>query len=234
MRKQFLFLLVFQLLIFASSFSFGIPAYPFPVGIVQPDGTKITVILKGDEHVKWAQTIDGYSILRNSKGIYEYATLNSDNDMIISGIQAKNESERDPSEAEFLNKNRKGLVYSKSQVGLMKSISRIHLKSAQTAFPTSGSRKLVCILIGFTDKAFTKTKADFESLFNQTGYINDGATGSVYDYYKENSYNQLNLSVTVAGPYVAAHNMAYYGANNANGDDVNPGRWCLCNLRRLW
>ena len=223
MRKQFLFLFVFQLLIFVNSFSFGIPAYPFPVVIVQPDGTKITIILKGDEHVKWAQTIDGYSILRNSRGIYEYATLDTDNDMIISGIQAKNESERGPSEAEFLNKNRKGLVYSKSQVGLMKSISRIHLKSAQKAFPTSGSRKLVCILIGFTDKAFTKTKADFENLFNQAGYTTDGATGSVYDYYKENSYNQLNLSVTVAGPYVAAHNMAYYGANNANGDDVNPG-----------
>eukprot|EP00825_Cyclidium_porcatum_P024377 TRINITY_DN26811_c0_g1_i1.p2 TRINITY_DN26811_c0_g1~~TRINITY_DN26811_c0_g1_i1.p2 ORF type:complete len:151 (-),score=20.99 TRINITY_DN26811_c0_g1_i1:47-499(-) len=95
-------------------------------------------------------------------------------------------------------------------------------KNSQKSFPTTGSRKLVCILIGFTDKAFTKTKLDFENLYNQVGYTVDGATGSVSDFYKENSYNQLNLSVTVAGPYTAANNMAYYGANDAFGDDVKP------------
>jgi M6 family metalloprotease-like protein len=220
MRRQILFL--FILLNAVDHSAFGIPAYPFPVEIIQPDGTKIIVILKGDEHVKWAQTADGYSIMRNGKGVYEYSTLSSNNDMIPSGIMAKNKPERDSSAIQFLNKTKKGIFYSKSQVGLMKSISGLHLKSAQKAFPTSGQRKMICILIGFTDKAFIKTKADFEALFNQAGYATDGATGSVYEYYKENSYNQLNLSATVVGPYSAAHNMAYYGANNANGGDVNP------------
>jgi len=190
--------------------------------IIQPNGTKITVVQKGDEHVKWAQTIDGYSIIRNSKGIYEYTTLSATQDMIPSGIEAKNELDRGSPDIQFLHQTKKGLYYSKSQVKVMKSLSVMKLKSAQKAFPTSGSRKLICILIGFSDKAFTKTKADFESLFNQVGYTTDGATGSVCDYYKENSYNKLNLSVTVAGPFSAAHSMAYYGANNANGDDVNP------------
>jgi hypothetical protein len=53
-------------------YALGVMAYPYPVEITQPDGTKITIVLKGDEHLKWAETIDGYSILRNSKGIYEY------------------------------------------------------------------------------------------------------------------------------------------------------------------
>jgi len=223
MRKQVLFLLIFLLLISINQLSYGIPAYPFPVEIIQPDGTKIVVIQKGDEHVKWAQTIDGYSLMRNKSGVFEYSTISSGNDMIPSGIPAKNQSERSPSDIQFLSKTSKGLVYSKSQVNRLKSLSNLYLKSAQKAFPTSGSRKLICILIGFTDKAFTKTKADFENLFNQVGYTSDGATGSVADYYKENSYNQFNLSVTVAGPYAAAHNMAYYGANNANGNDINPG-----------
>ncbi len=223
MRKRNLFLYIFLLLISINQTAFGIPAYPFPVSVIQPDGTKIVIIQKGDEHVKWAQTIDGYSVMRNNSGIFEYATISLANDMIPSGIQAKNQLERSSSDVQFLSNTRKGLVYSKSQVNRLKSISNLYLKSAQKAFPTSGSRKLVCILIGFTDKAFTKTKADFENLFNQVGYENDGATGSVYDYYKENSYGQLNLSVTVAGPFVAAHDMAYYGANNASGDDKNPG-----------
>ena len=223
MIKEVLFLFIFFFLIAAGHSVFGIPAYPFPVEIIQPDGTKIVVIQKGDEHVKWAQTADGYSIMRNTKGIYEYSTISSNNDMVPSGIQARNQHERDSSAVQFLNKTKKGLFYSKSQVEVMKSISGMHLKSAQKAFPTSGQRKTICILIGFTDKAFTKSKADFESLFNQVGYVTDGATGSVYDYYKENSYSQLNLAATVVGPFNAAHNMAYYGANNTSGDDLNPG-----------
>ncbi|NEW83367.1 MAG: M6 family metalloprotease domain-containing protein [Mariniphaga sp.] len=223
MRNHFLFLFIFLLLFSIKQTLFGIPAYPFPVEIIQPDGTKIVVIQKGDEHLKWAQTIDGYSLMRNKSGVFEYSTLNSGNEMIPSGITAKNQSERSFYDIQFLSKTNKGLVYSRSQVNRLKSVSDLYLKSTQKSFPTLGSRKMICILIGFTDKAFTKTKADFENLFNQVGYTADGATGSVSDYYKENSYNQFNLSVTVAGPYVAAHNMAFYGSNNASGDDANPG-----------
>ena len=222
MRKLFLLLFPFIILIANNHSVFGVTAYPFPIEIIQPDGSKIMIIPKGDEHLKWAQTVDGYSIMRNSKGIYEYTKLGPTMDMIPSGIQVKNVPERSSSDIQFLNNTPKGLVYSKSQVGVMKSISRMYQKNTLKAFPTSGSRKLICILIGFTDKAFTKTKADFENLFNQVGYSADGATGSVFDYYKENSYNQLNLAVTVAGPFTAGHNMAYYGANDTSGIDVNP------------
>ena len=220
--KLFLLLFIFNILIADNHSAFGVSAYPFPVEIVQSDGTKVTIINKGDERLKWAQTVDGYSIVRNSKGIYEYAMLSTTMDMIPSGVQAKNIPERSNSDIQFLNNTKKGLTYSKSQIGIMKSISRMYQKNTMKAFQPSGSRKLLCVLIGFSDKAFTKTKADFENLFNQVGYSTDGATGSIFDYYKENSFNQFNLAVTVAGPYTAAHNMAYYGANDAGGNDVNP------------
>ncbi len=221
MRKQIHVLFVFIILIVINHSVSGVKAYPYPVEIIQPDGTKITIILKGDEHVKWAESLDGYSIMLNNKGIYEYAILDSENDMVPSGIQARNQSERSSSDIQFLRRTKKAITYSKSQVGLMKSISRMDEKSSQKTFPTTGSRKLICILIGFADKAFTKTKTDIENLLNQVGYITDGASGSVHDYYKENSFNQLDLSVTVAGPYTAAYNMAYYGAN-VSGDDARP------------
>ena len=100
------------------------------------------------------------------------------------------------------------------------AIRKAEEEKLSRAFPTTGDRKLICILIGFTDKAFTKTQADFNSLFN-------GATGSVKDYYLENSYNQFNLTVDVAGPYTASQNMAYYGANDASGYDIRPGELVL-------
>jgi len=222
LKKQIQVIFLFVILIAFSQSAFGVAAYPYPVEITQPDGTKITIIQKGDEFVKWAQTVDGYSIMRNSKGVYEYVMLDAKNDMVPSGILVRNESDRSAADIQFLMNTQKGITYSASQLGMMKSISDMQKSSTEKTFPTTGSRKLVCILIGFTDKAFTKTKADFENLFNQVGYTTDGAIGSVYDYYKENSYGQLNLNVTVAGPFTAAHNMAYYGANDSNGNDVNP------------
>jgi M6 family metalloprotease-like protein len=202
--------------------TYGVSAYPYPVTITQPDGSKITVTLKGDEHMKWAQTTDGYSVMRNNTGIFEYARLDANQNMIPSGVQARNEQERSNDDIQFLSRTPRGLTYSAGQVGMMKNISRINRKRTYKSAQISGTRKFLCILIGFTDKAFTKTKADYENLLNQPGYATDGATGSVYDFYKENSYNQLNLSFTVAGPYVASHNMSYYGANNNQGIDVNP------------
>jgi len=218
MKRSIVALLILFVVLFVNKSADAVKAYPYPVQITQPDGTKLTIIQKGDERVKWAETVDGYSIMRNSKKVFEYATLDSKNDMVPSGVKAKDENERNSSDNLFLGKTKKGLRYSKSQVGMMKSISRMTQKS----FPTTGSRKLVCILMSFTDVTFSKTKSDFENLFNQVGYTTDGATGSVKDYYAENSYNQLDLTVTVAGPYNAAHNMAYYGANDSYGYDVKP------------
>jgi M6 family metalloprotease-like protein len=222
MRKHIGFILLLFIDVFTINHSaYGVIAYPYPVEITQANGIKITIILKGDEHVKWAQTVDGYSIMRNSKGIYEYATLDSKNEMFPSGILVRNQSERSSSDNTFLANTKKGLVYSKSQVGMMKSISKMYSDSYEKAFPPTGNRKLICILIGFQDKPFTKTQAEFDNLMNQVGYITGGATGSVKDFYNENSYNQFDLTITVAGPFTAANNLAYYGANNAEGKDTN-------------
>jgi M6 family metalloprotease-like protein len=207
---------------FCSNIAIAVPAYPYPIEFTQPDGSKITIILKGDEKTKWAETADGYSIMFNNNGAYEYAVVNAYGDMVPSGIQAQNAAVRTQSEITFLSKTSKGISYSAAQRTMMRSAWNVYQQEIQKAFPTSGSRKLICILIGFKDKAFTKTKTDFNNLLNQVGYNADGATGSVKDFYLENSYGKLNLSVTVAGPYTAANNMAYYGGNDANGSDLRP------------
>ena len=215
-------LLALFTLLMCNQVGLAVKAYPYPCEITQPDGTKLTVVKMGDEHLKWAQTVDGYSILKNSIGIYEYTTLDQNNNMILSGVKAKNFKERSVVDNLFLSKIKKGIVYSKSQIAVKRSKSTNIQKSSMKTFPSTGSRKLLCILIGFADKAFTKTQTEFNNLFNQIGYSTDGAYGSVKDYYLENSYNQLDLTITVAGPYQAAYNMAYYGANDADGWDVKP------------
>ena len=197
-------------------------AYPKPINFTQPDGTTITIRLMGDEHSKWAITPDGYTLLSNSKGYFEYASKDDRGYLVPSGIIAKKKETRSASDQAFLSKTQKGLTYSNEQIQMLRTIRSIKSKEAMKAFPTTGNRKLICILMGFKDKAFTKTQADFDNLFNQINYTTGGATGSVKDYYLENSYNTFNLTVTVAGPYTASQNMSYYGGNDSNGDDKNP------------
>jgi M6 family metalloprotease-like protein len=68
--------------------------------------------------------------------------------------------------------------------------------------------------MNFTDKKITHSIAEFEALMNQAGYSSDGATGSVKDFYRENSYGQMDLTVTVIGPYEAPNTAAYYAPDN--------------------
>jgi len=221
--KKTLCLLFCLYLFFILNTTQAVTAYPYPVEFTQPDGSKITIQLKGDEKIRWAETTDGYSILFNKKGNYEYAILDNNNDMQLSGIQAKNQSSRDQKEILFLNTIPKYIHFSQAQVKMMKSAWNIYSKESQKSFPTVGNRNLICILIGFTDLAFTKTNADFDMLFNQINYTGEGATGSVKDYYLENSYSQLNLNITVAGPYTASQNMAYYGADYGSSHSIRAG-----------
>ncbi|MEG1718674.1 MAG: hypothetical protein RR333_08610, partial [Bacteroidales bacterium] len=49
------------------------PSKPSPITFLQKDGSRISLFIKGDERMKWAETLDGYSLLRNQDGIYTYA-----------------------------------------------------------------------------------------------------------------------------------------------------------------
>jgi M6 family metalloprotease-like protein len=219
MMKKLLSFICFLMITFSM---FAVPAYPGLINFIQPDGSELEIYLKGDEKVKWAETHDGYSILFNKDGFYEYAMLDENSNMVPSGVRANSENSRAQTEKSFLTTMPKKLTYNDSQVNMMKQIWNIYDKENSRAFPTTGSRKLICLLIGYTDLAFTKTQNDFNNLFNQVSYSTDGATGSVKDFYLENSYSLFNLTVDVAGPYTASNNMAYYGANDASGYDLRP------------
>nr|MDA3867383.1 M6 family metalloprotease domain-containing protein [Salinivirgaceae bacterium] len=219
MRKIYAVLTGVLMALLLSGELYGVQAYPEAVQYKLPDETTIEIFLKGDEKINWAETIDGYSVLLNGDGFYEYAILNDKGDMVRSGVRAYDKSERPDKQLGILQKIENHIRFSESQAGVMRQIWEIKKSEASKSFPTTGNSKLICILMGFQDQAFTKTQTDFNDLFNQVGYSIDGATGSVKDYYLENSYDQFNLTVDVAGPYTASENMYYYGG--AGGTD-NP------------
>jgi M6 family metalloprotease-like protein len=223
--KAFAALLYFLLLF--TGYVQAAPAFPCPIDFRQSDGTSVKIVLKGDEFLNWKVSSDGYTLLQNDVGDLEYAILNESANLVPSGKIARNVEQRDYKQKRLLKNIPKGLFFSKNQIemiristsgtaGLTKMQGVLESPSTSEAFPTIGKGKLLCILIGFSDKSFTLGQMDFNLLFNQIGYDADGATGSVKDYYLENSYGKLDLSIDVVGPYTASNTMQYYG-NNVRG-----------------
>ena len=77
------------------------------------------------------------------------------------------------------------------------------------SFPTTGIRRLLVILIDFTDLQFSINNQTFNDLMNQTNY---NQTGSFRDYWLSNSFNILTVNSTVYGWYHAPSTAASYGA----------------------
>ena len=211
--------IIILLALLISNFSFsqiyygGIPAYPYPSEYNQPDGSKLTIIMKGDEAVNWAITSDGYSLVKNkTTNAWEYAVINSNNEMVSSGIIAHNPEQRTKSELIFLSTISKGYKYSKEQIRKIRSSFPLYKTNKSTSdFPTVGTVKMLVILANFNNTTTTYTQTHFDNLMNQSGYNFQGATGSFKDYYLASSYNQLTIVSTVVGWVTLPHEHDYYG-----------------------
>ncbi len=81
----------------------------------------------------------------------------------------------------------------------------------ESTFPHTGSPRGLIILVNFKDKKFTHTKEDFVNLLNKSGYSENGAIGSVRDYFIAASDSAFQPIFDVLGPYELDHNMSYYG-----------------------
>ena len=216
--------------------AFAVPAYPHPVAYQLPDGTTLTVTLKGDENVHWAMSEDEYTLLINQDGYYEYAMLGENGNLILSGVQARNVDERSGKDMAFLNTVQQDLRYSSEQVYYMLQIYEMrnsmatYMESADDSGQRAmrGQRRFPMVLVGFQGKPFTKTKSEFEMLMNQPNYTAGGITGSVYDYFYACSYQQLEFQVDVFGPYTLDNAIGKYddecNSGGSYGDPRNMAR----------
>ena len=75
----------------------------------------------------------------------------------------------------------------------------------------------------YADGKLNFNTLDFERWLNEPNYSVNGGTGSVKDYYRDNSMSQFIPHFTVLGPYKLDHEETYYAANNPEtGSDDNP------------
>ena len=92
-----------------------------------------------------------------------------------------------------------------------------------------GDRKILAILVNFTDSTFvlSNPRDRFDRLLNEQGYSDNGASGSVRDYYLDNSLNQYRPSFDVYGPVTLSHSSAYY---DDRGGSVSDALYEACQM----
>lgn len=108
---------------------------------------------------------------------------------------------------------------SKEQVVKLRkaAAARRNINMARKNYGAIQPTKLLVILVNFSDKSMktAHNNAFFDNLLN-------GSFPSVQDYFKQSSGNTYVPVFDVYGPYTLDRNMAYYGANDSNGDDEHP------------
>lgn len=208
MRK---FLLSIAVALVASVQGLAIPALPTPFAVTQPDGSQLTVRLHGDEYYNYYTTLDGYTVVKNDAGYYVYAQKNG-GVLAPTAVVARPQAERSAADQALLSTLGKNLIDDTRSSASRKARAQRDRAMKASAFDYSKFRGLV-VLVQFNDCKFSRSDAaDFyEKMINQenyTGYTNeDGSrstygafTGSVRDYFRDNSMGKFNPHFDVVGP----------------------------------
>lgn len=221
----------------ASANTWGIKAFPQPITITQPDGSTLTVRLHGDENFHYTTTTDGFLIKCDKDGYFKYVSSNSQSKVTVLKQRANNPEKRSTEELKTLEglkpiRSAEALkdFFPDSKAIIKKGPEQVlnlnKLKNYQTNQAKAGSNgesEYLVVLVKYADGTLHYTTGDFERWLNEPGYAVDGGTGSVKDYYRDNSMGQFIPNFTVLGPYTLDHEETYYAANSPEtGSDVNP------------
>ena len=217
----------------------GAKANSIPIQVRQADGTTITVILRGDEHINWYTTLDGVLLVQAADNNYYVGKVTKDGRLIATQQLAHEAAWRSSTERNLIDKQDKDKFYSYvSKVAEQsensynnRPLTRITVDSGYGGvpyFPHTGSPKALVILAEFADTTFTiqNTKQVFtnylmnEGHFTETAYAQNRNYKGVRGYFKDCSYGQFTPTFDVVGPVKLPKPQTYYGAENDNITDL--------------
>ena len=176
---------------------------------MQSDGNTLTILKCGDEWFHYSSTEDGYPLVVNAKGDYEYAILRN-NVLVSTGVVAH--QNRSTEERAFLKKMDSERISSEAEAAARVAIRQKlgDTEHHRAPNPLFGKRKGLVILVNFKDVKFKSStaKADFTALLNERGYSQNGATGSANDYFRASTFEKFDPEFVVYGPYDLPENIA--------------------------
>ena len=184
------------------------PADPGMVTVPQPDGGIVTLRLIGDEYFHYTTTGDGYTVVLNRNGAYEYAIL--DGDLLKpSGILAHDAEARSDSELKLLSTIGRHIHSAREKkAGQARRVQAMEQRHNAPSIDYDAFKGLV-VLINFTDKKFSMESPNefYSQMLNQRGYAGfefggrfQACPGSACDYFSDNSGGIFEPQFDVIGP----------------------------------
>ncbi len=204
--------------------------------VMQSDGTSITLHMVGDEwHHSWVTT-DGKPVIEAANGDMVYRTATG-----ASSVIAHEPGQRGLGEQSYLNINASQMsakaimaksprvkagrentarnmakpAFAKSMPSLVTTDGRRKAAgNAQVA--TVGSPRVPVLLVQYSDKSFSNTKAQIREAYTSEST----SKFSALRYFKDQSNRMFTPQFEFYGPYTLSGTRATYGANDSSGNDV--------------
>ena len=213
-------------------------AESIPVQVRQADGSVITVILRGDEHINWYTTLDGVLLVQGADNNYYIGKVEKSGNLIATQQLAHEALTRSQAERNLIAKQDKEKFFAYVNK-IAEESENAYDNSPLTRgpivdtgyggvpyFPHTGSPKALVILAEFQDTTFTiqDTKKVFTNYLMNEGHFSDTRYGQnqnykgVRGYFKDCSYGQFTPFFDVVGPIKLPRKHAIYGAGNDRMD----------------
>ena len=187
---------------FICSVALAAPASRRPFDYVQPDGSVIRIRLHGDEFFSWTTDMStGQVVTLGEDGWYRPSVI--DEAARRAGVARRQAAD-----------SRRSATPMRRGAGPLRTHSDNPL--------THGERHVPVLLFDFPDQKFSleDPRAEFDALFNQHGYSAYGSTGSVRDYYVDNSDGQFTPVFDVYGPVELPNEcFTFYGKGSYDKTD---------------
>ena len=208
--------------------AYAIPAKPGKLTVRQPDGSSVTLVLHGDEFIHFTTTSDGYTVIQTGEE-WQYA-VKENGVLRASGITAHDAAGRIASEEAFLQGMKK-MIH--ADMTAEQKAARARARSlwnttkegndAVAKAPTVDYDKFrgLVILVEFSDRSFSRSDISniFDSMMNTEnfgGFYTTGSnpqwisyTGSVHDYFRDNSMGKFAPKFDVVGPVKISYSSTY-------------------------
>ena len=212
-------ILISAVLSLCAAMTFAIPAKKSWKVVSQSDGTTIKVSQAGDEHLHYYITEDNVPIYKAADNRYCYLTIESGK-LHNSGVLAHESAARSAKELQVMNTIHDLAPIARQMAAKKRSAAKRcvrpdRLPSKDDISVFKGSKKALVILAAFSDKSFSKGDDAivkfYDEVLNQEGYSQNGAAGSVHDYFKDMSRGEFDLTFDIVGPVKVSKSATYYG-----------------------
>ena len=212
--------------LFGVAIFYARPAYRGTARMHQPDGSFVTIRLVGDEYLHYNTTDDGYPLVRrDADGAYVYAQLDAEGQLEPTALLAHDAGERTAEEHAYVQRVGRLKPQPTAEMAEMRrqnqrQRARQLSQSRAARYDYSQFRGLV-ILVEYNDCSFRYSDyADImEEMINADNYTGNSrtnitsygihCTGSIRDYYRDNSNGVFVPTFDVVGP-VKVNRSQYY------------------------